>query len=336
MTERRRTEFCIECRKDTGYFLQRKRIVKTIRGKEYEFNVTAAVCAECGAEMSIPGLIDKNVKEIDEQYREMEGLVTVEDIQKLMQIYKIGKEPVSLALGFGAVTVTRYLDGQIPSKEYSDVIREALSSPAYMKKKLLENRDRISDTAFYKAFAAADSMLSLFSVSEKMIQVIARVFEKLEEVTPLMLQKLLYFIQGIYSAVYGVPVFEEDCQAWVHGPVYRDVYDLFKDFKYSPIDDARFARLEGAADALTAREKEIVDLVTATFGVYGGKVLERITHNEDPWRQARAGYADGIPSSEVVTKESIRKYYKKIGERYEIHTEDGLNRYICDMLRKAS
>ncbi|MBO5985408.1 MAG: hypothetical protein J6Q02_01260 [Lachnospiraceae bacterium] len=27
------------------------------------------MCTECGEEMSIPGLMDKNVQEIDEQYR---------------------------------------------------------------------------------------------------------------------------------------------------------------------------------------------------------------------------------------------------------------------------
>lgn len=54
--------------------------------------------------------------------------------------------------------------------------------------------------------AAADSIERLFNVSDKMLRVIAYVFERLEEVTPLMLQKLLYFIQGIYSALYGRPI----------------------------------------------------------------------------------------------------------------------------------
>lgn len=80
---------------------------------------------------------------------------------------------------------------------------------------------------------AADSLESLFSVSEKLLRVIASVFEKLEEVTPLMFQKLLYFIQGIHFAIYGKPIFMEDCRAWVHGPVYLEVYDFFRDFKYN-------------------------------------------------------------------------------------------------------
>ena len=198
MTERR--DFCIECRKETEYLLQKKNIVKNIRDKEYTFAITVAVCAECGEEMSIPGLIDRNIQEIDEQYRAAEGLVSIDDIEKLMKIYKLGKAPLSLALGFGEVTIPRYLEGQVPSKEYSDIIKTALSSPVFMKQKLMENREKLTDAAYRKAFAAAESIERLFSVSDKMLRVIAYIFEKLEEVTPLMLQKMLYFIKGEYYA----------------------------------------------------------------------------------------------------------------------------------------
>lgn len=336
MTDKGRRDFCMECRKETEYLLKKKDIVKTIRDKDYTFGITVAVCAECGEEMSIPGLIDKNVQEIDSQYRAAEGLVSIDDIEKLMKIYKIGKAPLSLALGFGEVTIPRYLEGQVPSKEYSDVVRAALVSPAYMKQKLMENRGKLTDAAYKKAMAAADSIESLFSVSEKMLRVIAYVFEKLEEVTPLMLQKILYFIQGVYSALYGKPVFEEDCRAWVHGPVYPEVYELFRDFKYNPIDDARFALLHGNAEALTEEEKKVIDLVVNTFGIYGGKILERITHNEDPWMEARKGYCDSIPSGKILPKDRIMMYYVIINQKYGIDTEEGLRTYIHDMLAKAS
>ena len=336
MSEQRRRDFCIECRKETEYVLQKRNIVKIIRDKEYTFGITVAVCTECGEEMSIPGLIDKNVQEVDEQYRAAEGLVSIDDIEKLMKIYKIGKAPLSLALGFGEVTIPRYLEGQIPSKEYSDIVRAALASPKYMKKKLTENREKLTDAAYKKAMAAADSIENLFSVSEKMLRVIAYVFEQLEEVTPLMLQKILYFTQGVYSALYGKPIFEEDCRAWVHGPVYPEVYELFRDFKYNPIDDARFALLEGTADILTEEEKKVIDLVVNTFGMYGGKVLEKITHNEDPWMEARKGYGDSIPSSELLSKERIMRYYVAINQKYGISTEEGLKSYIHDMLDRSA
>jgi uncharacterized phage-associated protein len=257
----------------------------------------------------------------------------VDDIEKLMKIYKIGKAPLALALGFGEVTVSRYLSGQVPSKEYSDIMRAALTSPAYMKKLLNENREKIADTAYHKAMNAAAGLEELFAVSDNMLHVIAYIFEKLEEVTPLMLQKLIYFIQGVYSALYGRPIFEEDCRAWVHGPVYPKVYDLFRDFKYNPIDDPRFAVFEGAAGQLTADEKRAADLVINTFGFYGGRALERITHNEAPWQNARSGYDDKIPSNAALTKDSIREYYMAVDKTYGIGSEQGIRRYIQDMLR---
>ena len=333
MAERRRTDFCIECRNETEYVLQKRRIVRMIRDREYSFEITMAICSECGEEMSIPGLIDRNVQEIDEQYRETEGIVTVKDIERMMKLYKIGKGPLSLALGFGEVTIPRYLEGQIPSKEYSDIIKSALSSPAFMREKLAGNREKLTDAAYKKAMAAAEGLEVLFCVSEKMLGVIACIFEELEEVTPLMLQKLLYFIQGIYSALYGKPLFEEDCRAWVHGPVYPEVYTLFRDFKYNPIDDVRFGLLKGTDDVLTEEERDVIDRVVNTFGIYGGKVLERITHNEGPWKSARKGYGDQVPSSELVSKDSIRKYYESVNEVYGVGSEEGVRDYIRHMLR---
>ena len=77
MAEKCRRDFCINCRKETEYLLLKKDIKKNIRDKDYIFEITVAVCAECGEEMSVPGFIDKNVREIDEQYKKAEGIVSV-------------------------------------------------------------------------------------------------------------------------------------------------------------------------------------------------------------------------------------------------------------------
>ncbi|MGN0360773.1 MAG: type II toxin-antitoxin system antitoxin SocA domain-containing protein [Hominisplanchenecus sp.] len=333
MAEKKRIDFCTTCRKNTEYTLKKRNIIKTIKDKEYTFSVTSAVCDECGEEMNIPGLIDKNIKEVDEQYRTSEGIVSIDDIEKLMKIYKIGKGPLSLALGFGEVTITRYLSGQIPSKEYSDVIKAALSSPAFMKEKLYENKDKIASAAYNKSMNAAIQLENLFSVSDKMLRVISYVFERLEEVTPLMLQKLLYFIQGVSYALNGKPMFSENCQAWVHGPVYPEVYEMFRDFKYNPIEDARFAIFDGNKDELTEDERRVVDLVVNTFGEYGGKVLERITHSEKPWKNARKGYGENIPSNELLSMESIKSYFVEKNAIYDFSSEDGLRKYIGEIMK---
>jgi uncharacterized phage-associated protein len=332
MSKEKHFDFCTQCRKEATYFLGKKTFKKIIKDKEYEFEITTAICESCGAEMFIPGLLDLNAKEIDEQYRKANGIVSIDDIKNIMQIYNIGKAPLSIALGFGEITVTRYLAGQIPSKEYSDIIKKALSSPNYMVELLNKNSEKIGEAAYKKSINAAEEIANMFCLSDRMILAISYIFEQMQEVTPLALQKILYFTQGIHMVMFGSPMFTEDCMAWVHGPVYEKVYNLFKDFKYNPIEDDRFAIFKRRFIELEEPEKKVIDLVINTFGKYSGKVLEDITHEEAPWKNARAGYAPTEPSKEIIDKKEIKKYFSKVSKKYDLTTEKGINAYIMSYM----
>lgn len=329
-------EYCIQCRKEVDTHIEKRKVKKVIRDKEYEFEISVPLCSECGEEIGLPEYLDINAKEIDEQYRNAENIISIEDIKKIMQIYHIGKSPLSLVLGFGEITVSRYLLGQVPSMEYSEVMKRALSSPAFMKERLMINKHKIADSAYKKALKAIEEIECTFTISSKLMMIISYIFERLEEVTPLMLQKLLYFVQGVSLAIYDQALFDEDCEAWVHGPVYADVYNLFKDFKYNPIDDVKFAIFKEKSNDLSEKEKSIIDLVLNTFGIYGGKVLELITHHEEPWIKARKGVADYMPSNEIIEKKDIQQYFSEVHAQYVISNEKGLGEYIQYMLFKSN
>ncbi|WEG34978.1 hypothetical protein PYS60_06565 (plasmid) [Amygdalobacter indicium] len=66
--------------------------------------------------MNLPGMIDQNIREVDEQYRKIVGIVTVSDIENLMELYNIGKAPLSLVLGFGEVTIHDIFPGKYQAK----------------------------------------------------------------------------------------------------------------------------------------------------------------------------------------------------------------------------
>ena len=332
MTKKRGIDFCTECRKETGYKFRKEIIQREIKEKKYDFETILAVCDECGEVMNIPGLSDYNMKQIDKQYRDKEDIVSIEDIEKLMDIYNIGKAPLSIALGFGEITITRYLAGQIPSKEYSDVIKKALTDPKYMVDLLNKNSEKLGETAYKKAMNATKKITKLFCITDKMLLTISYIFNQMQEITPLALQKMLYFIQGIYMVKFEKPLYEEDCMAWVHGPVYEEVYNLFRDFKYNPIEDNRFAIFKGRFKELTEEEKEVIDLVINSFGSYSGKVLENITHNEKPWLDARMTYESLEPSREIIKKSAIQKYFSQVSEEYGIDTVENINRYIWSCL----
>ena len=322
-------EFCIYCRKETEYSIKKCPVHKVIRDKEYDFLITKYICNVCGEEMSPLGMSDKNNEEIDAQYREAEDIISVDSINRLMEIYNIGKAPLALALGFGEITITRYLSGQIPSKEYSDLMKRVEKSAALMRKYMDTNRNKVGETAYRKTIKAIEKNEQMLgTVSRELLTVISYIFAHLKEVTPLTLQKLLYYIQGIYYTKYDKLIFPEKCEAWVHGPVYRNVYELFKNFQYSPIEDARFSLVEGMAQEINNNEKEIIDLVLETFGIFSGKVLEEITHEELPWLNARKGYLDNEPSSEIISIQSIKDYFCSLNDRFDIFHKNGLNEYI--------
>ena len=328
-----RTQFCIECREETMYRIQPVSCRKRIKDKEYDFIISEAVCEKCGETVNIPGLMDSNAQEVERQYRLQEGIVSVNDIRDLMEVYRIGKAPLSLALGFGEVTITRYLSGQVPSKEYSCIIRKALESPVFMIERLNENMNKIGETAYRKAMNAIKEVEPLFALSEKMLLTISYIFNKAEEVTPLALQKILYYIQGIYMILFDKELFAEDCEAWAHGPVFKDVYEAFKSFKYNPIDDTRFSMFQNRFNELSDDEKKVIDLVLESFGMYSGKALEQITHKETPWLDARMNCLPGEPSNEVISKEAIKEYFSEVARNYEIDNVDGIKKYINSRLQ---
>ncbi|WP_029067451.1 hypothetical protein [Lachnobacterium bovis] len=89
MTKINSIDFCTHCRKETSYRICKSKIQKEIKGKTYEFNIKTAICDECGNKMDILGLLDENIKSVDEQYRKIEGLVSIADIKKLINTKNI-------------------------------------------------------------------------------------------------------------------------------------------------------------------------------------------------------------------------------------------------------
>ncbi len=59
-------------------------------------------------------------------------------------------------------------------------------------------------------------------------------------VTPMKLQKLLYFVYRDYLQKYDRDLFSESFETWAYGPVLPSVYDEFKSFKASRI--TKFAK----------------------------------------------------------------------------------------------
>ena len=62
-------------------------------------------------------------------------------------------------------------------------------------------------------------------------------------------------------------------------------------------------------DPLTEEQKDTIEKVLEYYGDKDAQWLSRLTHMEDPWKQARQGVPDGAVCQNIVTKESMSEYY---------------------------
>ncbi|HDR7585532.1 hypothetical protein BW899_06625 [Bacillus mycoides] len=120
-------------------------------------------------------------------------------------------------------------------------------------------------------------------------------------ITPLKLQKLVYYAQGYHLRDTGKPLFKEDLLAWDHGPVVRKLYDDYKHLGYFTIAHEPFEDFE---EKLNRKESKTIREVREKYGRLDGKFLEELTHQEDPWLYTGR---NGVIDTDVIKKYFTRQ-----------------------------
>lgn len=311
------TTFCVNCGHHTEYSLSSRRAENDIRGTHFEYVEIVAKCNECGEEIYMAEVNDANVQAQEDAYRSAAGLITVSEIAKILEKYSIGAGPLAKVMGYGDITINRYMGGQLPSKQHSEQLLEILASHKKMEKMLERNKEYITDVAYRKCRDSIDELSELFG-NRKIEVVIRYLLKRVSDITPLALQKVLYYAQAFYYALFDQELFLDPCQAWVHGPVFPDVF-----YKYhpvgcnNPIEGLDTEEDEGLA-TLTTQEIELLDAIITAFACYSGPVLEKMTHSEKPWQEARGSLLPQDRSVTVLDRDTIHAYFKQVVLNYKI------------------
>ena len=152
-------------------------------------------------------------------------------------------------------------------------------------------------------------------------------------ITPLKMQKLVYFAHGWHLAFRGTPLIEDEFQAWEYGPVVPTLYHEFKKWGRNNIgehartwertgshdaDDVRIYPRHPSLDDYRTRSAEIdISFVKSllqktwlTYKGFSGVEMSRLTHVKDgPWAESRKNNPGlrsvGIPNSDM------EKHFKK-------------------------
>lgn len=149
-------------------------------------------------------------------------------------------------------------------------------------------------------------------------------------VSPLKLQKMLYYTQSWYMVFFGREntLFEDNPQAWVNGPVYPVIYYEYKDKvedmcahlhakEFGCKDDALAKEAKQLAQRMNLSEDEIqcIDSVVMLYGSKSQNQLIFLTHAESPWADQRKGLSPFDYSQREISLDAMYNYYKSRYDR---------------------
>ena len=137
---------------------------------------------------------------------------------------------------------------------------------------------------------------------------VAKWFLNKKSFTHKQLQKLCYYAQAWHCALLNRPLFAENFQAWIHGPVCPPLYSKYAEYGWNKI-----GRLKDSVPKFAPETAEVLRAVYNTYAKFNGEQLESLTHSEKPWQLSRGKLNPLAPSTNIITTASMSEFY---GEQY--------------------
>jgi uncharacterized phage-associated protein len=145
---------------------------------------------------------------------------------------------------------------------------------------------------------------------------LSRAFRDKRAITPMKMQKLLYFAHGYKLAQCDRPLVDEAFEAWKFGPVLPSLYHECKRYGNRPINnylhDFDYRREARTPAALPDGQKanEIIDFVWETYGPETAESLSDWTHVKGgPWDKITSGGAE-IARNQDIANDEIKNYFR--------------------------
>ena len=121
------------------------------------------------------------------------------------------------------------------------------------------------------------------------------------------LQTLCYYAQAWHCALEGNPLFSETPEAWVHVPVFRSLYQKYKDYSGQKIPKGSFNN-----SPLPENTLEVLNAVYNTYGNLSGDQLEALIHSEEPYLKAKGKLPPFEPSTNHISVQDMKKFYSRL------------------------
>lgn len=127
--------------------------------------------------------------------------------------------------------------------------------------------------------------------------------EKCPDMTPMKLQKILYFLNGWGLAITGQPILQSDFEAWDYGPVVPKIYTKTKSYGSNPIT-SYLINDEEKVYVVSPDNREFYDILNMVWDKYihfDAYTLSGMTHQlGSPWSENRKENNIGVIPNKVI------------------------------------
>lgn len=133
-----------------------------------------------------------------------------------------------------------------------------------------------------------------------------------DTISPLKLQKLLYYCQAWHYTIFDEKLFDERIEAWAHGPV---VPSQYKRFSYILIyDNIDVDKIKKEAVTFPKHTEELLNEVMDIYAEHTASYLERLTHEEMPWKKTRGDLEPYQASNKEIPLSLMKEYYSSVNK----------------------
>lgn len=312
--------YCPFCDKEHDIEIMETHSECLIKNEKVNYIEKYYYCKECDEEFADGELIDQNLQNARDQYRIKHQLLTSFEIKEIRNKYKLSQADLSLILGWGEITITRYETKEIQNENYDTVLRSVSDNPYKLYDYFMINKEKFSNAKqakiAKKIFSVAPNIKETnkyieeslhkkhFSIKEidrgkqeikidRILAVIKSLIDKGIELYKTKLAKLLWYVDTINykennQSITGLAYYHMNYGACPLG------LDLILDSKSITVEDieeneyVKYLIKDVITDyKLTEKELKAIDIVVNKFNAFTSKEIVEYMHKEKAYIETK-------------------------------------------------
>lgn len=129
--------------------------VAVFKGMEIVFPVKVYRCGKSDICYQDEDMLDEGFLSMKDAYRKKTGLLTSSDIRGIRSRYKVTQKDLSIILGWGEKTLTRYETCQVQDQAHDSILRKLDSDPEWFISLMTEAKGSLSRDSYERYISAA-------------------------------------------------------------------------------------------------------------------------------------------------------------------------------------